>query len=416
MGNARKLICIAAPPRSGNVLLAQAARAAGVHLGRDKECCPSLANLHGPGGSCEHAVVEQAHRETLARLDRTWFQTSPPPREWWRDPAFLTDTERLAALASGPLWGWKSPMGTLMLPLWEPVAAATGSEMRVVIPLRNPLATAASLVRIARLPLRQGLRLWTSQMLSVLDQAQAHPHRLFDYDRFIAKPQPQARRLLEFLGLEATPDRLAKVAATARPELRHLPPASLGELRRVAGDEVTALYQQCLALAEDAVAANPPHRLQSLEAYRSVAELMDFDVGDRQPAWIIARLFRDTGAGFVAGEAEARLIPLAANGAFRETYDLRIPGLRRLAFSPANGLAFRSRLESLETPSQILIHCRGNPAERADGWDLFPPSRSLPLYEMEADFSKTGQITIAGRIELQSMPPVRSQHQGGVAK
>ena len=403
----RKLICIAAPPRSGNILFAQATRAAGVHLGRDKECCPAVTNLHGEDGSGEHAVVERVHRETLARLGTAWFHTVPPPREWWRDPAFLAQTDRLAGLASGPWWGWKSPAGSLLLPLWEPVAAATGSEMRVVIPLRNPLAVASSLVRITRLPLRQGLRLWACQMLSVLDQARRHPHRLFDYDRFLADPSGQARNLLEFLEIETTPERIARVAAAARPELRHLPPVGLEELRHRIGDELTGLYQHCLALAEGSAAAGPPGRLQGLEDYRAVAELMEFGTADRQPAWIIARLFRDTGAGFMAAEAEARLIPLQAGGAFRETYDLRMPGLRRLAFSPANHLAFRSRLDQLETPSRILMHVKGNPAEQQDGWDIFQPNRPIPLYELEGDFSKAGQLTIAGRIEPLPLPPAR---------
>ncbi len=401
----QRITGILAPPRGGASLIARAVAATGIHLGEDEEFRQPLPNLND-GGTFEHMLFEEIYERLADQLQHPCFGTEPLPDGWLQEePARNALHDLLDVLTWAPMpddWGWKSPQPPLLLPLWEQVAAENGAELRFIIPVRNPLDVARSLKRIARLPEAQGLRLWTCAMLAILERIDAHPHCFCDYDAFLADPKAGARQLLVFLGRSTDPETVARVAASAQPELRHVPPASLTEIEAVAGAEVAGLYRHCQARA--AGSQVPLGQLRGMADYRRLATLFQFGRSDVPPRWALSSLYLDLGNGFSQGITDQRLLPGEPDLHFDCEYQLP-PGVRRILFSPCQGTIFRCRIDQIGSDGGKSTIINKETSGEVDGWDVFLPEGPLPVYEIGTDLNRTTRLRILGRIELAAPPP-----------
>jgi hypothetical protein len=394
----RLLVCIAAPPRSGSTLFAQAVQQAGVNLGDEAEFPAPLANLHG-SATCEHPLIATCHDRILERFGRFWFHSTPLPVNWWRDPVVRKLRDQLLAdlsgssLARGPAWGWKHPAGALLAPFWADIAAELGCPWRIVVPLRSPLAVARSLTRAGNLPQTQGVRLWILHVLTLLETA-PEAIRFFPYDDFLQNPQAGSRSLLDFLGLPADP---AVMTAMCEPKFRHCRPCTPEETETGAGAEAAALFRRCLPGGSDT-----PRMLTSLSEFRRAAEVFDFQHSDVAPTFLESTLAFDAGTGFSVASTLQQLIPHEPDNVFSLEFRLPAQGAQRLVFCPCQGgIWCRCRLERVETDGIFRGIASKNSHGENQGWDVFQ-SNLTPTYELAGDFSRATRVRISGRIELPS--------------
>lgn len=408
------VFCIPGMPRSGTSLIAHAVKLGGVYLGPDAAMKPSVPNMNDDG-IFELEALFSLHLSILETAGHGgWHCSEPLPDQWWKSAAIAPGREALARLVeqefSGvPAWGWKSPPGTLLLPLWEDLARDQGFSLRLIIPFRNPLDVARSLARVWNLPIAQGLRLWTYYTLTMLDAAKRHPHLFVQYDDFLENPEAGARRLGEFLGCgdAGFPQ---KVREIVRPGLRHSR-SSLAQLAAVADADIIALYQDCLARLGDAgtpAGTSSRRLLGSLADYRQWSRLADPRRSDIPPVCLDCVLAFDVGDG--QEHIVYKMIPYAPGNAFDEVFRLPQPGIHAVSFCPYPGSGryfFRCRIEEVETDG----NCRGieskNPEKEENGWDVFAPG-CQSHYKLAGDFSKATYVRIKGRIEVAIPVPSQS--------
>jgi hypothetical protein len=123
-----------------------------------------------PKGRFEPKDIVEIHDEMLAALGSSWADCRRI------DPADLAAATiqpfkqaLLAALKRnfGPSKKFilKDPRICRFFPFWHSIAGAFGAELRVVIPLQNPIEVARSLAERDHLPLNHGLNLWLRHVL-----------------------------------------------------------------------------------------------------------------------------------------------------------------------------------------------------------------------------------------------------------
>ncbi len=395
------VICIVGPPGGGATLLAKAVQAAGVSLGEPESWLPPFPGI--PLETYENGVITDTHLRLLKMLQLDVFSSAPLPDGWESGPEAAAIRQDLQTMLSWspfpqPEWGWKNPAGARLLPLWESLAAESGFQLRLVIAVRQPLEMACSLRRVARLPLPQGMRLWTTTMLSILESADRLPHLFCSYDRFLADPESEARRLLDFLGREKTPARVAAVAATADAKLCHIEKLPEEDLREVGGALIDTLYNGIRQRCSDQPPAPSP---LSLATWQKCADLFQFAKMDVDPRITVCAIRFDTGSGFSAAPDYTELLP--ANPENRFDIRVQIPqGTRKIGFTPGEGLAFRCRLKTIESAAGPHAVFRSNARLKEAGWDIFPPTE-IPLYEIGGPFDNAGAIHLCGDLVIQSI-------------
>jgi hypothetical protein len=394
--------CIVAPPGSGASLLAKAVQAAGISLGKPESWVSPLPGSESDTG--ENSMITDAHLRLLASLQTNGFASSPLAAGWDKEPEVATIRQDLQAfLAWSPFpqpdWAWKSPAGAQLLPLWETLAAESGFRLRLVIPVRNPLEMACSLRRIARLPLQQGLRLWMTSMLAILEATERLPHLFCSYDRFLTHPEDEAHRLLTFLGREPTSAAVAAVAAVPTAGWRHIDPIPEADLPDIGGTWIANLHQHCQQRGADRHAPRPA--APSLAAWRKYATLFQFAKMDMEPRITIATVRFDSGNGFATAPMQAKLLPATAENSFDITVPVP-PETQRIGFTPCDNLAFRSRLTLIESETGTHAVIRNNARMKQADWDVFPPTET-PLYEIAGPFAEARTIRLCGNLVIHSL-------------
>jgi hypothetical protein len=141
-----------------------------------------------------------------------------------RDEAVATIRRRFGAV---PLWGYKYGRTLRLLPFWREVFEALALDVRYVVALRNPLSVARSR---AVLDARRGTQEksdleWLVNVVPYFHYVREHPFVVVDYDRLMAEPLAQLRRMVVRLALPATPaveeSMRAYTAEFLKPGMRH---------------------------------------------------------------------------------------------------------------------------------------------------------------------------------------------------
>ncbi len=229
-------------------------------------------------GYWENLKFVGLNERLLAASGGTWFA---PPAALCPTPEISADaTSILAEFKGDEPWGWKDPRNALTLPFWKRLLPS----MKVLVCVRHPAETAASLVASALIPrtwpfywsvtrpdspiarrqgvARRGERLWGAARASMsvekrrrlvhevgLDLWRAYNTRLFEdtgatrlvthYDAMLAKPRAELARILAFAGIQTSSAALDDVTRVVSPRLRHQranTPALDPELERLYAD------------------------------------------------------------------------------------------------------------------------------------------------------------------------------------
>lgn len=194
--------------RSGTSVVARGLAALGVDLG--DRFLP--ANEENSTGFWEDVEVVELNDRILAALGATWESVAEvdvarlSPAE-----AFRFEEEARAIIGSrftGQLWGFKDPRTARLLPFWQSVFEQLQITPAYVIVTRHPSCVARSLMGRGITPPHACLLWLQHNDAAVAGTAKAL--RVFvDYDRLLASPAEELRRVARGLGLPLT-DRIER--------------------------------------------------------------------------------------------------------------------------------------------------------------------------------------------------------------
>jgi len=252
-------VCITGMHRSGTSLVANLTRSCGLYLGQEDELLPPSPDNRD--GYWENRRFVSLNDEILLTLGSAWDTLSATVTEGWPFAERFNSLRVRAEILVGEFvdhepWGWKDPRTSLTLPFWQsldgiqmPFWLGRGQKLKVVLCLRDPLEVFASLRDRTFTPSLSGLDLWLTHNRRILDASLPGDRIVTHYDAYFRNAGDELRRVLDFAGLQVSPEVIAASARSVSPSLRHKR-SSISSLRSAnLAPEVIDLYA---ALCEEA--------------------------------------------------------------------------------------------------------------------------------------------------------------------
>ncbi len=165
------------------------------------------------GGSAWDDIFAYPYRELPAEDEAAWRTRA----------GRLFDSEYRRA--TWPLV--KDPRATVLAPMWLAVLAERGIGVRVVIPVRHPLAVAGSLTRRDGFAPQKSVLVWSAYMLAAEAYTRDLPRAFVGYDALLADWRAEVARIEAAHGAplpRLTLGAAARIDAFLTPELRHNAP------------------------------------------------------------------------------------------------------------------------------------------------------------------------------------------------
>ncbi len=192
--------------RSGTSAITKGLEVLGVDLG-DNLIPPQEDN---PKGFFEDRELIELNERILKKTGHSWYDLAPI------DPALMTGpdllTERLEAgafirrkLNASEAVGLKDPRLSILMPFWFDVLQDIDVETGYIIPVRNPLAVARSLLVRDGLMLERGAALWGRYVCDALEATSAKSRIFVDFDKVLDTPVPELARIAKTFGLSMPP-------------------------------------------------------------------------------------------------------------------------------------------------------------------------------------------------------------------
>ena len=195
--------------RSGTSLVTQVVSLLGAYIGEEDELF--LPKPDNPMGNCEHYSINILHDRILEALGRTWDTAFSLPLNWHNSKDIAPLREELVGLiesrfAKQPLWAWKDPRTSILLPLWKDVLAELYIELRCLLVYRNPLDVARSLKARDGFSREESLGLWLNHNLAMLDNSAGLPRTVVSYQGLLSDPAESLSRWASRFSLRWSPN------------------------------------------------------------------------------------------------------------------------------------------------------------------------------------------------------------------
>ena len=179
---------------------------------------------NNPAGYYEHLPIYNLHGRILAALGRPWDTTFPLPPNWHRSKNIVPFRDELIEIietrfVNKPLWAWKDPRSSILLPLWKDVLAKLEIELQCLLVYRNPLDVAKSLRSRDGLSKNESLGVWLNYSLAMLQNSMGLPRAMVFYHELLAAPEKSLKHLASRLPLNWFPED-TRLAETIRDTLR----------------------------------------------------------------------------------------------------------------------------------------------------------------------------------------------------
>jgi hypothetical protein len=189
--------------RSGTSATAGALRCLGVELGQ--RLYTGHANINAKG-YFEHRDIANANDDALLALGSSWDDILLRDDDWWRSDVLKPYARRireyiLRDFSCCPLWAVKDPRVCRLLPWWFEILAAEGITPRFLFVVRSAAAVSLSLQRRDGFSSKKAYLLWALHYLEAEHYSRGYPRAFLGYDRFLADPAGQFRRIGAALGL-----------------------------------------------------------------------------------------------------------------------------------------------------------------------------------------------------------------------
>lgn len=222
---ARTAILVAGMHRSGTSALTRVLNLAG---------CDLAPNLIDPDrfnerGYWEAPEIFALNDEVLASADSSWLDWRPLRSAWRDNPARASFEARAVEtleklFAKSPLFVLKDPRICRLMPFWRGALDAAGIDLRVIIPIREPVEVAASLLRRNGMNPAIAQLLWLRHVLEAEAASRDVPRAILEYRDLTSDWRGTLDRIAGATGLdwprdleEAAPE----IDGFIAPELRH---------------------------------------------------------------------------------------------------------------------------------------------------------------------------------------------------
>lgn len=258
----QRAIVVLGPGRCGTSTLARGLISLGIAFGDRLK--PAMRK--NPRGFFEDTdlldINYRAH--TALKLRRNGSSIRWIPDDAWQDGRLETLREEAKQLigrrfGAHPVWGFKVGGVMRILPFWQRVLAELDQEVAYVLAIRHPASVAQSR---RKLDPRRGLQEksdleFAAQILPFADLMARRPYVVVDYDRLIAAPGAEMRRVAYDLSLPLS----RKSAAAVDRYAAEFVSSGYRHSQAEAGDGINpltwSLYRRLLDLASGA--ASPGH-------------------------------------------------------------------------------------------------------------------------------------------------------------
>jgi hypothetical protein len=145
---------------------------------------PNPANANGYFESWELATL---HNRMLRTAGTRWDDASPIPEAWFARPPATAYVKEIVdflhrEFAEAGDFAIKDPRICRIVPIWRDALAAFGASMRIVLPLRHPLAIARSLAARDGLQLGESHLLWLRHLLDAERATREAPRAFVMFD------------------------------------------------------------------------------------------------------------------------------------------------------------------------------------------------------------------------------------------
>ncbi len=204
MNHASRAIVVLGMHRSGTSAIARGTAALGVDLGNDF----LDAQPENPTGYWEDRDIVELNERVLKLLGLAWDALAPiDPNRFggWRMWRLRREARRALArrFTAKPLWGFKDPRTVRLLPFWLRVLRESRVKDAYLLAIRNPASVAASLHARQEMDVETARRLWLVNVAPFLDELEAKPFAVVDYDLLMRDPRGQLDRLARKLAITA---------------------------------------------------------------------------------------------------------------------------------------------------------------------------------------------------------------------
>lgn len=240
-------VCIAGMHRSGTSTVSQLLHRCGLYLGQESAIHASGSD--NPDGYWEHTGFRSINERMLKIFGGGWDLPPLLPLGWTADrrlQPLKSEAKRLLEdFARRRRWGWNDPRNSLTLPFW------TGAvpEVKVVVCVRNPLEVALSLRRHAMSSYAFSFNLWRLYNQRLLDALPADRFIVTHYETYFYRPTVELRRVLDFLGVPASDQLVARARSTTLKDLRCHRVTTSDLEKAGAPPQLLELYSQLCRLA-----------------------------------------------------------------------------------------------------------------------------------------------------------------------
>jgi len=239
---ASQMFCITGMHRSGTSLLAHLLYANGVNLGDEERLMKATED--NPQGYWENTEIVKINEALLSSFGLGWDHIQPLPEGWLNDEKIA----RLKSLAGQLLdtskdqsgLAWKDPRASITYPFWKSLEP----DLKVVILYRNPLEVAHSLVRRNRMSIPHSMHLWHIYNQTIIGQTSEAERIFVNFDRLMANPGSEIKRVLEWLGIPVDETLLRKSASLVKQDLKHHSAQDWQKFRDENNDYIFQLYEE----------------------------------------------------------------------------------------------------------------------------------------------------------------------------
>jgi len=238
--------CISGMHRSGTSMVARLLHSCGVFLGPEDELSQGMP--HNPEGNFENRAFVELNESILAHFGGQWDDPPRFPKGWELTPevgSFLQRAENLLGEFRRQHWGWKDPRNSLTLPFWQRLIP----DLKVIACVRNPLEVARSLFVRGDVIEPAQFDLWMTYYDRLLSLTRPDQRLVTHYRSYFHDPHAELRRVLNWLGVEASDEVVESACAHISAGLRHHYVGSAELIEAQTPDEVLSLYFRLCAEA-----------------------------------------------------------------------------------------------------------------------------------------------------------------------
>ena len=271
-----QVVCILGMHRSGTSMVAQLLNKCGLDLGPPEQLLPP--SLSNPLGHFENRGFLEINEALLTHLGGAWDNPAALKDGWEQDSSlepFVQEAKSLIdEFSECPVWGWKEPRTTILLPFWKSLI----SDLRFVICMRSPLEVAQSLADRDGMETEKGTYLWDHYVRAAIRDTEGFSRVFTFYEDFFREPLNELDRITKFCGLSA-PDDLLSLDNAISHELRHHDTEILSLL---AGNKIEPkhklFYIGLRSLATQtpsSLPSDPAHEVLKSNAFGRYAELTE---------------------------------------------------------------------------------------------------------------------------------------------